>query len=233
LSTPRKIPVTNQSPKLHTVETGSGPTVVFLHGLDSDSSVWTPAVDILNNDHRCVLVDLPGHGESPKPDDPAEYTRHMVLDHLDRVLADLPKPALLVGHSLGGYLGMAHVLTRPAGLDGLVLVSTGPGFRDDQAREGWNDRVKANTSKYGVSAVTSTIAHHVDSMVIDHLTDIRVPVELVIGSDDRAFLGANDYLEKKLPSVNRTTVEGARHYVMKSNPEAVAGAVRRLVSGLT
>ncbi len=225
--------MTRQSTELHTIRTGSGPTVVFLHGLDSDSSVWAPSVDLLVEDHHCVLVDLPGHGSSPAPDDPAAYTRDAVLEQLDRVLIDVPKPAFLVGHSLGGYLGMAHVLTRPDGLAGLVLVSTGPGFRDDQARENWNDRVRANAAKYGVSAVASGIAHHVDSMVIDRIAEIGVPVELVIGSDDRAFLGANDYLERKLPNVHRTTVDGARHYVMKSDPQAIAAAVRRLVSRVT
>jgi len=224
--------VTDSSIELHTTQVGAGPTVVFLHGLDSDSSVWEPAVQLLADDYLCVSVDLPGHGDSPAPDNAESYSRQAVLDQIDRVLAGLASPIVLVGHSLGGYLGLAHVITRPGSLAGLVLISTGPGFRDDQARAGWNERVKANTPKYTVSAIAATIAYHVDSIVIDRIREVDIPVELVIGSEDLAFAGANDYFEKKLPDVRRTTVEGARHYVMKSNPEAVAASVRSLISRL-
>ncbi len=220
----------NQPLVLHFSERGEGPAVIFLHGLDSDSTVWDPVVELLTTDHHCVMVDLPGHGRSPSPDEPAAYSRDAVLTDLDAIVADLDDPVYLVGHSLGGYLGMAHVLTRPGALAGLVLVSTGPGFRDNNARERWNERVKAGIADYRISPAAATIACHVDSMVIDRITELDVPVALVIGSGDRAFLGANDYLEKKLPKVRRTTVEGARHYVMKSDPEAVAAAVRSLTS---
>jgi len=224
--------VTVAPPSLHITESGGGHSVIFLHGLDSDSSVWKQAAELLAPDHHCVMVDLPGHGQSPCPDDPAAYRREAVLADLDQIITDLAAPVVLVGHSLGGYLGMAFVLTRPGALGGLVLVSTGPGFRDDRAREGWNERVEANIDEYGVSAAAATIAYHVDSMVIDRLAEIDIPVALVIGGDDRAFLGANDYLEKKLPDVRRTTVDGARHYVMRSDPTAVAAAVRSLTMEL-
>ena len=215
---------------LHISDKGSGPTVIFLHGLDSDSSVWDPSVELLAQDHRCVTVDLPGHGQSPNPSNLDAYTRAAVLADLDALMADFDRPIHLVGHSLGGYLGLAHVITRPGILHGLILVSTGPGFRDDQARQGWNERVEANIPKYGVSAEAATMAFHIDSMVIDRIAEVDVPVALVVGSDDRAFLGANDYLERKLPDVVRTTVEGARHYVMRSNPEAVVDAVRSITA---
>ncbi len=220
----------NEPLPLHFSERGEGPSVIFLHGLDSDSTVWDPVVALLAADHHCVMVDLPGHGRSPSPDDPTAYRRAAVLADLDAIAAGLEDPVYLVGHSLGGYLGMAHVLTRPGSLAGLVLVSTGPGFRDDGARERWNERVRANTPDYHVSATAATIAYHADSMVIDRISEVDVPVALVIGSGDRAFLGANDYLEKKLPNVRRTTVQGARHYVMRSDPEAVAAAVRSLTA---
>ncbi len=206
--------------------------MLFLHGLDSDSSVWAPTVDLLAGDHHCVSIDLPGHGQSPNPDDPSAYRREAVLDRIDELITDPTRPTTLVGHSLGGYLGMAHVLTRPGVLSGLVLVSTGPGFRDQGARESWNDRVEAGAPEYGVTSTAAGIALHVDSMVIDHLHEIDLPVALVVGSDDRAFLRANDYMERKLPNATRRTVEGARHYVMRSNPETVADAVRSITDQL-
>lgn len=217
---------------LHTTTCGEGPSVLFVHGLDSDSTVWEQAIDLLG-DHRCMTVDLPGHGKSPTIDDPAAYERESVLEILDAIVTSLPAPVVLVGHSLGGYLGLAHALTRPGMLGGLVLVSTGPGFRDPAAREGWNDRVRASMSDYGIAPVAAEIGFHVDSMVIDRLTELTLPITMIIGGDDKAYLGANDYMERKLPHASRTTVDGARHYVMRSHPADVAAAVRTVTEQLT
>lgn len=229
---------------LHTVTSGPPPatdtvTVVWVHGVDSDTHVWDAAVELVAAAHPCVNVDLPGHGDSPEPPDPVAYERDAVLDDLDAVVAavradDPHQRVVLVGHSLGGYLGLAHALTRDGdtGVDALVLVSTGPGFRDPDAMASWNERVRANAPKYDVSETAATIAFHADSLVMDRITELTLPIALVIGDGDKAFLGANDYLERKLPHASRTTVEGARHFVMKSHPETVAGAVATVVGEL-
>ncbi|MEQ8839976.1 MAG: alpha/beta fold hydrolase [Acidimicrobiales bacterium] len=212
---------------LHTTTTGTGPTVLFVHGLDSTGDVWSPTIALLD-DHTCVAVDLPGHGDTPGSTDPADYTREAVLRDLDEIIAGLDGPVVLVGHSLGGYLGMAHALTRPGKLAALVLVATGPGFRDPDAREAWNTRVRESAPDYAIPEIAASIAFHTDSMMIDRLTELTLPIALVIGDGDRAYLGANDYMEKKLPHAVRTTVDNARHYLMRSHPEAVVAAVRSL-----
>jgi pimeloyl-ACP methyl ester carboxylesterase len=206
---------------------GDGPTVVFVHGLDSTSAVWEPAIERLG-DHHCVNVDLMGHGDAPAPDDSSVYERDSVLAELHELVSNESDPVVLVGHSLGGYLGLAYQLTYPGTLAAMVLVSTGPGFRDPEAREGWNERVHASAGDYTISPTAATIGLHIDSMVIDRMTEIDIPLALVIGSDDRAYLGANDYMEKKLAPSLRLTVEGARHYVMRSHPESVEQAIRHL-----
>ena len=121
--------------------------VVWVHGVDSDATVWEPAIELVATDHRCVAVDLLGHGGSPVSADEDDYRRDAVLDDLDAVIADVRRQSpgariVWVGHSLGGYLGLAHALTRSgdATVDALVLVSTGPGFRDPEAMTSWNDR---------------------------------------------------------------------------------------------
>ena len=215
---------------LNTVTRGHGPPAVFVHGLDDDARLWEPVVDLLDGDFRCVSVDLPGHGGSPTTTDPAAYEREAVLASLDLVLADLDGPAVLIGHSLGGYLGLAHAITRPGVLGGLVLVATGPGFRDPEAREKWNGRVAANAPDYGITETAARIAFHVDSLVIDRITDVQVPTALIVGSRDKGFLGANDYLERKLPHAARTTVDDGGHKVMRSHPTVVADAVRSVAT---
>ncbi|MEC7402718.1 MAG: alpha/beta hydrolase [Actinomycetota bacterium] len=229
--------------ELHTIVSGppagdSNTVVVWIHGVDSDASVWDPAIELVSASHRCVAVDLLGHGASPVSNDEGDYRREPVLADIDAVLdgvrAESPgAPIVWVGHSLGGYLGLAHALTRAEGTaDALVLVSTGPGFRDPDAMNSWNERVRANAPEYTVSEAAATIAFHRDSLVMERLTDLTLPVALVIGDGDRAFLGANDYLERKLPHAHRTTVENARHFVMRSHPDSVADAVATVIAEL-
>ena len=92
-------------------------------------------MDRLEDRFTVVAVDLPGHGESPCPDDPEAFTRDAALDDLDAVLAELDGPAILVGHSLGGYLALAHAATRLGTARGIVVLNTGPGFRDPVKRD--------------------------------------------------------------------------------------------------
>lgn len=217
--------------ELHATTTGSGPPVVLLHGMGDDSSVWDQTVADLAGDFACTAVDLPGHGRSPAPDDPGAYRREAVLEDLDEVLGQTG-PALVVGHSLGGYLALAHRITRRDGraAAGLVLVSTGPGFRDADSMAHWNDRVRANAPNLSVPPAAVAISFHVDSMVIDRLEEVTVPAGLVVGDGDRNFMGANDYMEARLSDVRRVTVEGGRHRVMLTHPGEVAAMVRRVAA---
>lgn len=218
--------------ELHRTTVGSGPPVVLLHGMGDDSSVWDETVAELAGDFACTAVDLPGHGRSSAPDNPAAYEREAVLDAIDEVL-EQTGPALLVGHSLGGYLALAHRITRgdgPAAAPGLVLVSAGPGFRDADSMAQWNDRVRANAPSLSMAAAAAAIGFHVDSMVIDRLEEVTVPVGLVVGSEDRNFRGANDYMEARLADVRRTTVEGGRHRVMLTHPGEVAAMAREVAA---
>jgi pimeloyl-ACP methyl ester carboxylesterase len=208
---------------------GNGSTIVFVHGLDDDSSCWDAVTQELTAHHRCIALDLPGHGDSPRPTNARSYRRDAVLASLDRSLDSIDS-VVFVGHSLGGYLGLAHAITRPGVLRGLVLVGSGPGFRDPDSRQRWNDRVLASVPDLEIDHLVATIALHEDSFVIDNLSAIDIPVALVVGSDDRGFVAANDYLEGELTNAERTTVPGARHYVMRTHPVEVAEAILGLVA---
>ena len=105
--------------RLHRVRAGQGtPPIVFVHGLGTSASSWDRCVEHLQDRHLTVAIDLLGHGSSPVPEDPTEYTRDGALGDLDEVLAELlaetGEAAVLVGHSLGGYLALAHAATSHA-----------------------------------------------------------------------------------------------------------------------
>ena len=220
--------------ELHTTTTGTGPAVVLVHGMGDSGSVWAGTVEALTADYACTTIDLPGHGRSPAPSERAPYEREAVLVSIDAVLARTG-PAVYVGHSLGGYLGLTHCLTRPGVIRGLVLVAAGPGFRDEAAMKDWNDRVHLSAPRLTVPRIATVTGLHTDSMVIDRLTEVTVPVGLLVGSKDSGFMGANDYMERKLSDVRRCTVNEGRHRLMRTHPDAVAAMVRDVAAaaGLT
>lgn len=215
--------------RLHTETTGTGPAVVLVHGMADDSSIWASTVEALSADCTCTAIDLTGHGRSPVPTEASAYEREALLAAIDDVLA-ATGPAVYLGHSLGGYLGLAHSITRPGVLRGLVLVGTGPGFRDRAAMQDWNDRVHVSAATLGMPRVVATASLHTDSMVIDRLAAVAVPVGLLVGSRDKAFVGANAYMERKLTDARRRTIEDGRHRLMRTHPAEIAAMVLEVLA---
>jgi 3-oxoadipate enol-lactonase len=80
--------------------TGSGPELVWIHGLGESSTSFDPVVARLPQFSH-VLVDLPGYGRSPWPDEPSGLDA--TADHLAAWLRERP-PAVVLGHSMGGVL---------------------------------------------------------------------------------------------------------------------------------
>ena len=220
--------------RLHTVRRGEGPPIVFVHGMGTSAATWDRCMDLLGDRFTVVAVDLLGHGASPVPDDPAEYTRDRTLGDLDDVLADVARPAVLVGHSLGGYLALAHVATRPGVARGIVVLNTGPGFRDPEKREGWNERSRRNAHRFGVPEQVTTMNLQDDSVVMDRLAEITTPTLVLAGGDDRLeYTGSGQYLERKMPDARLTVVEGGGHSMHEDThaPE-VAALIADFVSQL-
>ena len=110
--------------ELSYVDSGSGPVVLFIHGILGSQRQWAHLVDRLDDDHRVLVPDLFGHGESSKPLGDYSLSAHAaamrdLLDHLgvDKVT--------LVGHSLGGGIAMQFYYLFPGRVERLVLVASG------------------------------------------------------------------------------------------------------------
>lgn len=221
----------SKRPVLPFDDRGEGPPLVFVHGFLNDASVWSGVIDELEGDFRCIAVDLPGHGRSPG-NGPGTYGRDDVLDDIRRVLDECGvEQSVLVGHSLGGYLSLALAIEDPDRVTGIGLVGAGPGFRSRTSLEKWNDSVRALVADRTLPDGMEVISMHVDSMVMDRLAEIEVPVAVVVGERDKAFMASAGVFAKNLDVVGQTIVPGAGHMVHAKAPAAVAAALHAAFAG--
>jgi pimeloyl-ACP methyl ester carboxylesterase len=116
--------VSHRGQRIHYTVEGSGPLVVLQHGILLDAESWKRAgfVDELTDEFRVACIDSLGHGHSDKPADPRLYIQQQRTGDIVAVLDDLNcARAHLVGHSMGGWLGVGMAKHHPQRLLSLVL----------------------------------------------------------------------------------------------------------------
>jgi pimeloyl-ACP methyl ester carboxylesterase len=113
--------------RLHWAEAGTAtgaPPVVLLHGLNNSCLSWSNVARLLATDRRVLMPDLPGHGQSDRPDAGYELDWHarLIARWLEAVGID---EADIVGHSFGGGVAQMLLLECPQRNRRLVLVAAG------------------------------------------------------------------------------------------------------------
>lgn len=236
---------------------GDRPPLLLTHGYGASGGMWNPNVAALSSDRQVVTWDLRGHGASDAPDDPSAYTHNACIEDMAALLDAVgAERAILGGMSLGGFLSLRFRLRHPERVLGLVLVDTGPGFRDAAARERWNEWALDRADKLeaeGVAAlpggpeqVQAThvhggkgIAHAARGMlvqqdpeVIDSLREVSVPTLIVVGEEDEDFLVAADVMARRIPGAQKLVLANAGHAANMDAAEEFNSAVRGLLEAL-
>lgn len=110
--------------RIHYVDEGSGPTLLFLHGNPTWSFDYSQVIETLRPEFRCVAVDYPGFGLSEAAPGycylPTEHVQ--VIDKFVETLA--LSGVTLIAHDWGGPIGLATAQRRPEAFDRLVLTNT-------------------------------------------------------------------------------------------------------------
>ena len=104
---------------------GDGPPVILVHGIAASLRQWDALMpQLAAAGFSAYALDLQGHGDSPKPEAAEHYHIEVLYDQLKYWIENLglERPAVLVGHSLGGYLSLMYALRNPEKAHALVLV---------------------------------------------------------------------------------------------------------------
>jgi 3-oxoadipate enol-lactonase len=167
------------------VDTGNraGPPIVWLGSIGSSTAMWDRQVPAFA-DHRCVLIEHPGHGGSAPPEGP------LTIDRLgDAVLAALDEAeverAHFVGLSLGAMVSMSIATRSPGRVGHLALLCTSAFFGPQY---GWPERAAVVRAE-GMSAVAeATVGRWLTpEYAAGHPDEVTALVEMVMATDPDGY----------------------------------------------
>ena len=91
--------------KIHFVELGEGPPLLFLHGLGGSFKDWAPSLQFFSPSYRASAIDFPGFGDSDKPE--VEYSIEWLTKVVENFLRERKIDRVnLVGHSMGALVAL-------------------------------------------------------------------------------------------------------------------------------
>ena len=127
-----------------------GHPVLLSHGYSATGDMWGGQIEPLTEaGYRVIVWDMRGHGRSDSPPDDAAYSEAATVGDMAAVLdACGVDRAVIGGLSLGGYMSLAFHLVHPERARALLLFDTGPGYKKDDARNGWNEMAARTASRY-------------------------------------------------------------------------------------
>lgn len=236
---------------------GEGPVILLTHGYSATSQMWEGQIEALSRDHKLVIWDMRGHGRSDSPDDPALYSEPATVADMAALLDEVgAERAIVGGLSLGGYMSLAFHRVHPDRVRALLIIDTGPGYKNDEARAGWNATSLKTADRYereglavlesgsaerrqarhqsakGLALAARGMLTQRDAAVISSLPEIRVPSIVIVGSEDTPFLAASDYMAARIPGARKVVIEGAGHAANIDRPETFNAALLGFLEGL-
>ena len=151
---------TYKNEKVTFSDSGKGKVVVLLHGFLGSHKIWERTISNLSKSYRVIAIDLPGHGNT----ECLGYAHSMDLmaKCVKAVLDSLRlKKYIIIGHSMGGYVGLAFADLFPDHLKGLCLYhSTAYADSDEKKKDRLRaiQAVKANRGIYTKSTIKNLFA---------------------------------------------------------------------------
>jgi pimeloyl-ACP methyl ester carboxylesterase len=240
--------------KIHYTDYGAGENaLVFVHGWSCDETFWARQAPELGAKLHVITIDLPGHGQSDKPQ--IAYTMDLYARAIDAVLRDAKvKAATLIGHSNGTPVIRQFYRKFPEKTRALVIVDGGlRPFGDKATMEKFVARLKGpnyeeNTGKL-IDNMTSSIPDSAlrekikttmlrtpqyvgisefESTLDDALwksDKIDVPVLMILAKQPAWSAEYEQFARGLVPDLDYKVWEGVSHFLMMEQPERFNSAI--------
>lgn len=235
--------------RVHYKSIGTGPeALVFVHGWTCDLNTWRYQVPAFAGKTRVIAIDLPGHGQSDKPE--TDYTMDLFAKAIDAVLADAGvERAVLVGHSMGTPVVRQFSRLYPKKTRALVAVDgalrsffptkeqtdqfvarfSGENFKPNYERfiNGMiSERTPAAVKKQ-LKETLPAAPPHVAASAMRGMFDARVwkddpitvPLLVVVARSPNWSADYEAYVRKLAPGVDYRVMPGVGHFLMMEKPE--------------
>ena len=233
-------------------DTGRGRAVLLSHGFSATRRMWTGQHEAFRDRYRVISWDMRGHGQTEAPDDPAQYSHPLTVADMKGLLEHLGiRRAVIGGLSLGGTMSLEFYVAHPEMVEALVICDSGPGYRNAEAREKWNERARKRAegfetrgldelstrsreaqearpyhrSAQGLAHAARGMLAQKDARVMDTLPSIAVPTLVIVGDRDEPFVAPCEYMAKKIPGARKVVIPNAGHAVNLDQPAAFNAAV--------
>jgi pimeloyl-ACP methyl ester carboxylesterase len=147
--------------EINFIEKGQGTPVILIHGMAASLHDWQRMLPALAQaGYHGYALDLPGHGDSGKPDDSRYYHTQAIYEQMEDWIFSLKlnQPAFLISHSLGGYFSLEFAHHNPQHVQGMALID--PLYNPDQLspimrrlnwRPEWSEKVWSRIPEWLVS----------------------------------------------------------------------------------
>lgn len=157
-------------------EAGISEVVVLLHGYCGSSSYWEYIVEDMEQNVRVIAPDLRGHGLSGAPLDD-KYTMELYAEDIAQMLIKLQiNNAILLGHSLGGYITLAVAENYSKKLSGFGLIHS-TALEDSEAAKENRDKAVESLTQNGIEVFVDGLIPKLFAPA--HLEAMKTKVEYV------------------------------------------------------
>jgi pimeloyl-ACP methyl ester carboxylesterase len=113
---------------------GKGPCIFLVHGFLESREIWDDFSKSLQKEFQVIALDLPGHGQSESVAE--NHSMKLMADVVKEVfLAENIEQAVIVGHSMGGYVALQFASENERFLRGIVLFHSHANADTDEAKE--------------------------------------------------------------------------------------------------